>query len=354
MSDNPPTFDPSAPAQGSGIYGLPHTPDEASVVILPVPWEPTTSYGRGAANGPSAILKASAQVDLFDPETGKPYEAGIAMLETDPDIVRWNTEACAAAEPIIEHGGASQPELLAKLRTVNDLSERLNERVEAIAAKWLARGKLVGLVGGDHAAPFGSIKAHAARFPGLGVLHIDAHADLRLAYEGFAHSHASIMRNVADHLPDVSKIVQVGLRDLSEEEHAFIRGSGGRIEALYDTELCARLFDGEPFSSIAGSLVSKLPGDVYVTFDIDGLDPSLCPHTGTPVPGGLSFRQATHLCAALVKSGRRIVGFDLNEVAPGPEGDEWDGNVGARMLYKLIGFALLSRGGARELGLKTS
>jgi agmatinase len=201
----------------------------------------------------------------------------------------------------------------------------------------------VGLIGGDHAAPYGSIKAHAERYPGLGILHIDAHADLRLAYEGFVDSHASIMRNVAERLPGVAKIVQVGLRDLAEEEHLYILQSGSRIEALYDAELAARLFDGEPFSQIAASLVNKLPGDVYVTFDIDGLDPSLCPHTGTPVPGGLSFRQATHLLATIVKSGRRIVGFDLNEVAPGPEGDEWDGNVGARMLYKLIGFALRSR-----------
>jgi agmatinase len=340
-----PTFDPSAPAQGGGIYGLPHRPEEASVILIPVPWEPTTSYGRGAALGPSAILKASAQIDLFDPETGRPYEAGIAMLDADPEIALWNAEACAAAEPIIASGGAvsGDPDLERRLRLVNDLSAKLDERVHAIARTWLDQGKLVGVIGGDHAAPFGNIKAHAERWPGLGVLHIDAHADLRLAFEGFEGSHASIMRNVADRLPSVAKIVQVGLRDLSEEEHNYIRGSGGRIEALYDSDLSARLFDGEPFTSIATSLVEGLPREVYVTFDIDGLDPALCPHTGTPVPGGLSFRQAVALIAAVQKSGRRIVGFDLNEVAPGPDGDEWDGNVGARMLYKLIGFALRSR-----------
>src|SRR5687768_12278451 len=102
VSSNQASFDPSGPAVGAGIYGLPYRPEQAAVVLIPVPWEPTTSYGRGAALGPSAILKASAQVDLFDPDMGRPYEAGIAMLDTDPEIALWNAEACAAAEPIIE------------------------------------------------------------------------------------------------------------------------------------------------------------------------------------------------------------------------------------------------------------
>ncbi len=338
----PASFDPGAPAAGEGIYGLPHTAEEARVVLVPVPWEPTTSYGRGAARGPSAILRASRQVDLFDVQTGRPYEAGIAMLPVDPDLVAWNAEACSAAEPVILAGGAIEGDaaLEARLRRVNELSRELNDRVDRIAADWMARGKLVGIVGGDHAAPFGALRAHAARYPGLGVLHVDAHADLRLAYEGFTDSHASIMRNVAERLPGVARIVQVGLRDLSEEEHAFIAGSGGRVVAFHDAAVTARLFDGETFSSIADDIVSKLPEDVYVSFDIDGLDPTLCPHTGTPVPGGLSFQQAVALLARVRSSGRRIVGFDLDEVAPGPEGDEWDANVGARLLYKLIGFAL--------------
>jgi agmatinase len=198
----------------------------------------------------------------------------------------------------------------------------------------------VGTIGGDHAAPYGAIAAHAERFPGLGILHLDAHADLRRAYEGFTFSHASILFNVAERLPGVAKIVQVGIRDLSEEEHATIRGSGGRIETLFDAEVARRMLDGEAFGAILRAAIARLPERVYLTFDIDGLDPSLCPHTGTPVPGGLSFQQATALLAYVVESGRTIVGFDLNEVAPGPDGDEWDGNVGARLLYKMIGFAL--------------
>lgn len=352
-------FDPGAAAIGGGIYGLPHTPDEARVVLLPVPWEPTTSYGRGAARGPAAILHASRQIDLFDLQTGRPYEAGIAMLEVDPDIVKWNAEACAAAEPIIAAGGVVEgdADLTARLERVNVLSALLNERVAATARSWLARGKIVGTVGGDHAAPYGAIAAHAERTQELGILHVDAHADLRRAYEGFTWSHASVIYNVVTQLPQVTRVVQVGLRDLSEEERAFIQGSGGRVTAHFDPVIAERLFAGEPFHAIVDEILDPLPRDVYVTFDIDGLDPSLCPHTGTPVPGGLSFQQAVALIARLQRSGRRIVGFDLNEVAPGPsfgvsgaEGerahsahDEWDANVGARMLYKLIGFTLLSQ-----------
>ncbi len=338
-------FDPGAASTGGGIYGLPHTPEEARVVLVPVPWEPTTSYGRGAARGPAAILHASRQVDLFDVQTGRPYEAGVAMLDVDPDIVQWNAEACAAAEPVIEAGGAVEgdADLAARLATVNALSASLNDRVAATAKAWMDRGKIVGIVGGDHASPFGTMAAHAERFPGMGVLHLDAHADLRRAYEGFTDSHASIMYNVAERLPGVARIVQVGVRDLSEEEHGRIAGSSGRIVTLFDADVARRTFEGEPFASIARAAIARLPKQVYLSFDIDGLDPSLCPHTGTPVPGGLGFREVIALLAYVQESGRTIVGFDLTEVAPGPAGDEWDANVGARLLYKMIGFALKSQ-----------
>jgi len=148
------------------------------------------------------------------------------------------------------------------------------------------------------------------------------------------------MRNVADRIPGVTHIAQIALRDLSEDEHAFIQGSGGRIAALFDGDLARRQLEGEPFARIARAAIDRLPHHVYLSFDIDGLDPSLCPHTGTPVPGGLSFREAVALVAYVRESGRAIVGFDLCEVAPGPDGDEWDGNVGARLLYKMIGYAL--------------
>ncbi len=133
------SFDPGSPSLGDGIYGLPHTPEEARVVLVPVPWEPTTSYGRGAARGPAAILHASRQVDLFDRDTGRPYEGGIAMLDVDRDIAAWNAEACAAAEPVIAAGGVVEgdPDLAARLARVNELSGKLNDRVKETVRAWI-------------------------------------------------------------------------------------------------------------------------------------------------------------------------------------------------------------------------
>jgi agmatinase len=338
-------FDPSAAAIHDGIYGLPFSPEESRVVLVPVPWEATVSYGAGTAGGPAAILAASRQVDLFDRETGKPYEAGIEMLEIPTAVRAWSDEARRLALPVIENGGpANDPALRDAAARVNALGDRMNTWVHETTRRWLADGKLVGVVGGDHSVPFGAIRAVAEKHPGVGILHVDAHADLRDAYEGFRWSHASIMFNVHRELDRVSRLVQVGIRDYSEDEDRLIHDSGGRIRAFFDADLRRALQEGEGWARIAGRVVAELPRDVYVSFDIDGLDPALCPHTGTPVVGGLSFAEATSLLRILVESGRRIVGFDLNEVAPDPDGQsEWDGNVGARVLYKEIGFALLSQ-----------
>ena len=341
------SFDPSAAAlAGSGVFGLPHSEAEAAVVLVPVPFEATTSYGGGAARGPEAVLSASRQVDLFDVETGRPYQAGIHMLPLPERIVALDRAARAVAAPVLAAGGVANggQELLAAAAKVNAASDEVNGWVESEVSRLLRAGKRVGVVGGDHSVAFGSVAAHAAAWPGLGVLHLDAHADLRQAYEGFQHSHASVLRNVLDRLPGVARLVQVGIRDVSDEEMAYAEASAGRVVVHHDALLAQARFEGETWAAQVRRIVQPLPREVYLTFDIDGLDPTLCPHTGTPVPGGLSFQQACALVAGVVKSGRRIVGLDLVEVAPGPEGDEWDGNVGARLLYKMIGWMLKAGG----------
>jgi agmatinase len=335
-------FDPNAAATpGSGVFGLPHTLQDARVVLLPVPFDATTSYGKGAANGPSAILAASRQVDLFDLETGTPYQAGIVMLPESPQVLVWNAEAGKLADEIIACGGAvsGDPYLERALATVNDISRQLDEHVYDETRRLLEQDKIVVVIGGDHSTPFGAMRAYMEKFPALGILHFDAHADLREAYEGFERSHASIMFNVRKHLAP-AKLVSVGIRDLCEEEHARIEASEGGIVPHYDYTLKRALREGEKWSAIANRIVDPLPEHVYLSFDIDGLDPALCPHTGTPVPGGLAMDEAMAIVEAVARSGRSIVGFDLNEVAPGPKGDEWDANVGARVLYKLIGWTL--------------
>jgi agmatinase len=343
------SFDPNAPAApGSGIYGLPFTEETASVVLVPVPWEVTTSYGGGTSRGPSAILEASRQVDLYDLDVEKPYEPGIFMLSEAEEIARWNEEGRALAEPILAAGGVAETEeLCAALARVNELCGKLNERVAAETERLLAAGKIVGIVGGDHAVPLGAIEVMAKRRPGLGVLHFDAHSDTRRAYEGFSFSHASIMHNVLERAAGVSKLVQVGIRDVCEEEIEYVRGQGERVRVFFDRDVARRRLEGEAFAKVSREIVEALPKEVWVSLDIDGLDPRYCPHTGTPVPGGLDLSEAVYLLGAVVRSGRTIVGFDLNEVAPGPDGDEWDANVGARLLYKLSAFALASQGRVR-------
>ena len=335
-------FDPDSAASGeAGVFGLPHTPDQAKVIVIPVPFEATTSYGAGTSEGPSAVFEASKQVDLYDHETGHPYQDGIAMLDVPRQIERWNREAKDLAGLIIDVGGEISSRRVRKsLKRVNDLGDLLNEWVYEQTRALLEQGKMPVVLGGDHSVPFGAIRAYSEAYPGLGILHVDAHADLREAYEGFTWSHASIFHNVMTRLPQVSKLVQVGIRDLGVRENEMIIGSAGRIVAFHDADIADRLEKGEPFATIADEVVSELPRVVYLSWDIDGLDPSLCPGTGTPVPGGLSWQQAIGLLRALKRAGKRIVGLDLCEVSPGMT--EWDANVGARLLYKMIGFALAS------------
>lgn len=338
------TFDPDAAARpGAGVFGLPHTRAEAQIVLLPVPYDATTSYGGGASSGAEAIRRASAQVDLLDMQFGAVYECGIYMLEPSREIAELSKAMRLLAAPIIERGGAegSDADAVAK---VDAAGERVNAYVYDQARSILAEGRTPGLVGGDHSTPFGMIRAVAEHVAatggkdGLGILQIDAHMDLRVAFEGFKWSHASIMHNVLAEIPQVSRIVQVGLRDVGAGEVAASRASHHRVIPHFDMHWARELVKGEKFLTLCEEAIQPLPRDVYVSFDIDGLDPSLCPGTGTPVPGGLSFNQACLLLETLHRSGRRVVGFDLNEVSPDPSGaSEWDANVGARVLYKLCG-----------------
>ncbi|HVE73108.1 MAG TPA: agmatinase family protein [Thermoanaerobaculia bacterium] len=334
-------FDPDAAAVGdTGIYGLPFTPEESHVIIVPVPFEATTSYGGGTSEGPAAVFEASKQVDLFDQETGRPYERGIAMLDMPREILDWNAEGKRIAATVIEQGGVVDDATRDAAAKVNALGERVNEWVYEQTRALLDAGKMPVILGGDHSVPFGAMRAYAEKYPGLGILHLDAHADLRDAYEGFTWSHASIFNNVMRKIDGIGKLVQAGLRDLGQAERAMIDGSNGRIVAFYDAEIAAQKEEGVPFARIADEIIAALPDEIYLSWDIDGLDPTLCPGTGTPVPGGLSWNEAIGLLRAIRRAGKRIVGFDLCEVSPGET--EWDANVGARLLYKMIGYALLT------------
>ena len=316
--------------------------------MIPVPWEATTSYGGGASRAPEAVLRASHQVDLHDLDIEEPWKVPSALGTAHPELAEWNTRAKAAAQLVIAAatGAETDPAAVAEALTlVNSLSHRVDAWVEAECTRQLGLGKIACLLGGDHAVPLGAFRAAAAKWESFGVLHVDAHADLRRAYEGFERSHASIMYNACEEIAGISRLVQVGIRDVCEQEIDYAAAAGERIQMFLDRDLARRRFRGETWHAICDDIVAALPGKVWVSFDIDGLDPTLCPNTGTPVPGGLQFQEAIYLIRRVVESGRTIVGFDLNEVSPSEdEADEWDANVGARLLYKLIGFTLASQG----------
>lgn len=336
-------FDPDGPGVDNGNYfGLPFGEKDASLVIISVPWDVTTSYGDGTSGAPEAIIDASLQVDLFDMHNHSGWRSGIATLPLDAEIAVSGAAMREQALKVIVHleagGSADEDYVKRKLRRVNTACSAMNDYVYDQSRRLLDAGKKVCVVGGDHSVPLGLIKALSEREPGFGILHIDAHADLREAYEGFTYSHASIMYNALKEADGIRSLVQVGIRDLGQEEYE-LAGSDGRIVMFDDYSLNDAKFRGENWSSVCDRIVAALPDKVYVSFDIDGLTPDNCPGTGTPVPGGLSFHEAVYLVNRVRGSGRDIIGFDLCEVSPSQDND-FDANVGARVLYKLCNIAL--------------
>lgn len=331
----PSDFDPDGPARSEGLYGLPFSPEDAQVVVIPVPWEATASGGRGTAGGPDAVRLASHAVDLHDVDYTDFWREGLALDAVPAAIPAAQNRACAAALRVIDGTSPDEP---ADLALVNAQSAVVNAAVQERAEALFDAGRIPAVLGGDHSSPYGLLAAAAARHPGLGVLHIDAHADLRPAYMGFTHSHASIFHNALA-LSGIERLVGVGYRDMGQVEFQRVRASTQRIRAFLDLDLATQEAQGTPWSAVVSAIVSELPPIVHVSIDIDGLRPELCPHTGTPVPGGLSFRQL-QLLLRQVSAQRRIVSFDLCEVAAQP----WDASVGARVLYKLSGAAVRSRG----------
>jgi agmatinase len=327
----------------NNIFGLPFSPSEANLVIIPVPWEVTVSYSAGTAKGPEAVYDASYQVDLYDPFVKDAWKLGVAMMEIDSEIKHTSKRLRKKAEKYIDMYAAGKTasknnEMRAIQKEINTACKELNNHVKKTALKQLNKGKVVALLGGDHSTPLGLMQALAEKNESFAILQIDAHADLRDAYEGFEFSHASIMFNALK-IPQVSQLVQVGIRDYCEDEHN-LSDNNDRITTFYDSDIKAQQYEGKTWKDICLQIIATLPDKIYLSVDIDGLDPKLCPNTGTPVPGGFEFEQVVYLIQKLVESKKQIIGFDINEVSPGE--DEWDANVGARLLYKISNMCLVS------------
>jgi agmatinase len=341
-------FNPNDVASDTnGIFGLPFTQEQAELVIIPIPWEVTVSYRLGTSRSAEKILDASKQIDLYDADAVDMWKKGYYMQDVNKEILQKNDYLRHCAELIISNlmeGGNTQEhkQLCAKLEDINTSGEWLCNKIKQESLALLKSGKRVALLGGDHSTPLGFFQAVGEHFGDFGILQIDAHADLRNAYEGFTYSHASIMYNALKTVPQLKKLVQVGIRDYCDEEITLINQNPNRICTYFDHEIKRKQFEGETWKSICDDIVSQLPNLVYISFDIDGLDPKLCPNTGTPVPGGYETEQIYYLFTRILEAGKKIIAFDLNEVSTGEKHNSIDALVGARVLYKMCNLMLKS------------
>jgi agmatinase len=332
-------FDPNSVGNpNNNIFGLPFSEDDAKLVILPVPWEVTVSYGAGTARAAEHVFKASLQVDLFDPDMIDGWKQGFYMRTPDKKILLKSDYLRKEAELYIDYISRGEDVGVNKfmcksLKDINEGSKMMNEWVYQQTKELLAKDKLVGLLGGDHSTPLGYFKAQAEKHGEFGILQIDAHCDFRIGYEGFTYSHASIMYNALNEIPGLKKIVQVGIRDFSEGEFNFVKENTGRVATFFDQTIKERRYDGESWKNIVDEIISNLPDKVHISFDIDGLDPKLCPGTGTPVAGGFETEEVMYLFKKLVASGKQLIGFDLVEIGLGDT--DWNANVGARLLFRM-------------------
>lgn len=338
-------FNPNDSALYEGIFGLPFNAHESDTILIPVPWEVTVSYHSGTAKAPRAILEASYQVDLSDPFLPEAWKRGIYMDKPHPTIVKKNKIFRKKAEQYFDlldkKSSAAEKQKKKLLRELNEACAWMNEEVYNQSWAYIKQNKLVALIGGDHSTPYGFIRAIADYHGPFSLLQIDAHADLRCAYQGLIYSHASIMYHVIESISSLEKLVQIGIRDYCDEEYAMIQHHS-KIKTFFDRDIKHALYHGESWDRICNRIVRELSDKVYISLDIDGLDPKLCPHTGTPVAGGFEAEQILYLLEKIALSGKTIIAFDLNEVAPGKNND-WDANVAARLLYRMINIAQRSR-----------
>ncbi len=292
----------------SNYFGLSEefsSPEKSKVAIVPVPYEATTSYGKGTKNGPTAILEASQQVELFDDELWiEPHKIGIQTV------------------------------LPVEMAPVTAETENPFHELRDVVRPIIEFGKFPVIIGGEHSLSLGSVAACADRYPDLSILQIDAHADCRDSYEGNPYSHASVSYHIYKGLPN-PLITQVGIRNISAGEIQWLEEEKPRINIFW-----ARNQDRWNFNEI----ISTLSDNVYLTIDLDGLDSGIMPSTGTPEPGGMSWYQLTDLIKLLCVK-RNVVAADIVELAP-IKGLNAPDFLAAKLMYKLIGYRF-----ALELGV---
>ena len=327
--------------------------DKARVVLIPVPWEVTASGGSGTARSAEDIRKASFQMDFFQKPPAKTVRRLIFLEKENETLLRLNRSYRRTARKIIERLNRDLPlsnRQKESVGAVNQACRQMTDWLYNRAGELFSQGKIPAVAGGDHSVSEGLIRRTAEKYSGdFGLLHIDAHCDLRERYQGFDHSHASVMFNVMNHSPAPAKLLQVGVRDFCQEEYDRIQNDK-RIVCYFDEDLSARLFQGEGWGAICKEIIARLPSRIHVSLDMDGLEWPCAPGTGTPVPGGLTFNQTLFLLDEIAKQGKELVSFDVVEISPGGSREaekafgHWNGAVAGRLIYRLCRLALQTAG----------
>ena len=330
-------YNPSDVGKKGSIFGLPYNLEEAQLVLIPVHLDVTVSYGQGTSQAPDIILEESSQLDLSLLSVNNPWEFRMAMYDRVVKKSQNEIHRGRAINVIDSLEAGKEPES-DQIGYVNDFCESIHEKIKELSASLLDLNKIVAVVGGDHSSPLGLIRALSERNE-FGILQVDAHMDLRDSYEEFTFSHASIMQNALKEY-GVKSLTQVGIRDFCGEEENYCKHSVKPVHTFYDEKIYRDKLNGINWKSQVENIVKTLPENVYISFDMDGLEPSLCPNTGTPVAGGLQFNEAVYLIEEVVRSGRKLIGFDVCETGS----HSWDANVASRIIYRISVLTAVSNG----------
>jgi agmatinase len=327
-------FDPEGTRLPSKLFGLPFTTETAEIVVIPVPWDVTSSVKSGTSMGPSAVLSASLQVELFMDRIEDAWQMGIAMLPIDQGWHDKNNEARLFTDEYFYflRGGEvrlSEKEIGIIIKNINALSENINDWVFQKSDELIKSGQIPVVLGGDHSAPFGLMKAIGKKHESFGVLQIGSRANLVSDYQKFIYSHASIMYNLLK-LEQVTKLVQLGISDYGPEESK-IMNNDDRITTYFDYQLSRESFEGVTWNQQTDRIIETLPEKIYISLDINSL--ALQFSSSTDTPSWLTYHHLIYLFDKLAEAGKQIVGFDICEVS-GHQG-RWHAIIGARMLYYL-------------------
>ncbi len=319
----------------AGFFGQTSSLPQAQLQGLLVPWEPTVSYGSGTSLAPLKILKASHQLDTFHEHYGSLNEDAFKITDfTDlvHDLQKRTLPLARGVVQALEQGAAlADLGIQSKLKVIRKQSEMLIQYIQNWTEEVLNADQIPFLIGGDHSCPLGLWNAVFKKHPHAGLLHIDAHLDMRESYEGFKFSHASVMYNFKKEFPE-SQSLHLFMRDFSEEEVQ--RSQNLNLNIFTDRQIQNKKAKMS-WRDICREWLEMLPPKIHITLDIDGMDPQLAPGTGTPVPGGMKFQELKILLEEIVATKHQIVSFDLVEVSGRHQGD-FDFNVGARALFELL------------------